>query len=81
MGQQNTDTDIDNLLSQGKPHQKFKYCIDDTCSFNGKESGEAGDMIHCYVCSKWFHEKCVKYDSDLMKGSLFPCPSSCRMPV
>ena len=80
MGQQNTDTDIDNLLSQGKPHQKFKYCID-TCSFNGKESGEAGDMIHCYVCSKWFHEKCVKYDSDLMKGSLFSCPSCCHMPV
>ena len=78
MSQQNTDTDIDNLLSQGKPHQKFKYCID-TCSFNGKESSEAGDMIHCYVCSKWFHEKCVKYDSNLQIDKYFRCDEHCRI--
>ena len=65
-----------NLLSEGKPQGKYEYCID-SCQYEGKELDKAGDMIHCYMCYKWFHEKCVNHDPILMKASLFACPS-CR---
>ena len=73
-------TDFEQFALEGKPHSKYKYCVD-TCKYKGKECDDAGGMVHCYMCSRWYHERCVNYDSLLMKASLFSCQSCSRMPA